>query len=175
MGSVGSIADRESRFPSTALRTGSLPLLRYSDLFLRVPESYHLPRLFRILCQLRYGRPISRSTLEERHGFLKSLATIMHSDLVRLVWIALPQRHARIGAVLAKNVVDHIEEAELVPVIVVVAHNAPEGIDACFLWRHAFSHVLDDRVRTRHFDVFFPTASSARRAHILIGVAARAN
>src|SRR6266705_1142825 len=93
-------------------------------------DSYHRPPLFRITLQLRYGRPINRSTLEERHGFLKSLASIMHSDFVRLVWIALPQRHARIGAVLAKCVVDHFGEAKLVPAIVVLAHNAPEGIHA---------------------------------------------
>src|ERR1019366_7519913 len=68
-----------------------------------------------------------------------------------------------------------VNEMELVHVVVVVARDALEGVHACFEGRHAAPHVLDDGVRSGDLDVLFPAAGGARRAHVLIGVAAGAD
>ncbi len=99
----------------------------------------------------------------------------MDQDRVRLLRRAAPQRDAGVGAVLAQDEVDHVDELELVHVVVVVARDALEGIHARFEGRHAAPHVLDDGVRSGNLDVLFPAAGRARGAHVLIGVAAGAD
>src|ERR1700719_4234 len=104
------------------------------------------------------------------------MRAVMDGNLVRLTLpVSLPQGNARIGSVFSQDVVRHVNETQPVHVSVVVAHNALEGVQAGFLWRHSVAHVFDNSVRTRDFDVLFPASGSAGRAHVLIGVAARAD
>src|SRR5271157_990153 len=116
-----------------------------------------------------------RSAFEQANCDLGTPSAVVHGDLVWLLRITLPQRHAGVGAVLAQDVVGHVHELELVHVVVVVADDALERVHAGFERRHAATHVLDDGVGSGNLDVFFAAAGRAGGAHVLIGVATGAD
>src|SRR6202011_1549788 len=104
------------------------------------------------------------------------MRAVMDGNLVPVTLrVSLPQGNARIGSVLAQDVVGHVNETQPVQVSVVVAHNALEGVQAGFLRGHAMAHVFDNSVRARDLDVLFAASGGTSRAHVLIGVAARAD
>src|SRR6267378_889516 len=116
-----------------------------------------------------------RDALEQRNSGLRALCAVMNGDFVLFVRIALPQRHAGVRAVLAQDVVGHVNELQLAHVIVVVAGDALERVKAGVERRHAVPHVLDDGVCSRDLNVLFSAAGGSRRTHVLIGVATGAD
>src|SRR5260370_25413458 len=102
-----------------------------------------------------------RRALEARYGELGALGSVVDGDLVAVLRTALPQRHAGVSTVLAQDIVGHVDELELAHVVVVVAGDALERVNACFQPRHAVPLVLGDGVRSGDLDVLFPATGGS--------------
>src|ERR1700722_7247540 len=100
----------------------------------------------------------------------------MHGDVVVAVLRrSFPKRNSGVSSIFAQNVIRHISELQLIHISVIVADDTLQSIQPGFNRRHAVPHVFDNGVGARDLNVFFSAAGGARRAHILIGVAASAN
>src|SRR5713101_1688286 len=92
----------------------------------------HAPSLFVVLrflydtgWQRRERWKFLRSPFQQRRRLLRSSCPVVDRDLVmRGRRIAFPQRDTRISTVFAQYVVGHINELQLVHIVVVVADDA---------------------------------------------------
>ena len=121
------------------------------------------------------GQP-SEAPSNSGFALLVALAlVVVHGEALQMIGRARPQRYASVRAVVAQDVVRHVHVRQLVHVAVVVADDALEGVHAGLFGRHAVAHVFDDRVSAADLDVLFAVAGGARRAYVLIAIAAGAD
>jgi len=119
---------------------------------------------------------IPASIPEQRSRNFRPQRSVMHRELMLVTRrISLPKAYARVRAIVTQHVIGHINETQFVHVAVVIAHDPLQSIHACFLRRHAMTHILHNRVCARDLDVLFPGSGSSGGPYILIGVATRSD
>ena len=98
--------------------------------------------------------------------------TEVAGDPCAATFYSIPQRGGGIRSIFPKRIKVEIEPVKPFAIVVVIARDAFEGIEAGVLRRHAVTHVLDDCMRSGDPDILFASAGGSRSADVLIDIEA---
>src|SRR5271165_2196878 len=103
-------------------------------------QSRVLLLLFRRKVKLRHRRPADRLALVKRDCDFVPLCPVVYGEAPGMLGRAAPHAYAGVRAVLAVNVVAHVDILQLAHIAIEVAHDALQRVHSGFLWRHATTH-----------------------------------